>query len=262
MSAILPSVILCGIYSWRGWVEIPEPRPLWRPCGARRRRPTFCGNICSVVFVPRTTHTPFKGGCMGRDGERVASPAGLSVPATFVPLVRGRAASLERGTDNVRYETGSRSDARCLPPHRGSNRAGHGAAAAPQGTPASAMHAFQERRRSKASASAPRWRPAFSTSSVRFALSHDRKLLRNCSVSVGYEKSTLLHWPSAAARRLPATAQDSTTDQIFGQCAFQVGQGAGANVTSPPASLPPPTGSAAGRPPSVPWHSLPATGFQ
>ncbi len=101
MSAIVPSVILCGIYSWRGWVEIPEPRPLWRPCGARRRRPTFCGNICSVVFVPHTTHTPFKGGCIGRDGERVASPAGLSVPATFVPLVRGRAASLERGTDNV-----------------------------------------------------------------------------------------------------------------------------------------------------------------
>jgi hypothetical protein len=38
---------------------------------------------------------------MGRDGGQVTSPAVLSVPATFRPLVRGRAPVLKRGADNV-----------------------------------------------------------------------------------------------------------------------------------------------------------------
>src|ERR1700744_2301322 len=58
--------------------------------------------------------------------------------------------------------------------------------------PASAIVAFHARRFSKAASSFPRWRPAATTSSVRFAANHARNSLRTCSTSGGYEKSTLL----------------------------------------------------------------------
>lgn len=44
-------------------------------------------------------HAPLRG-CLGRDDEPVASPAGLFVPATCRPLVRGRAAGFEHGAEN------------------------------------------------------------------------------------------------------------------------------------------------------------------